>query len=136
MTARSLKTRDVPKSQYVVYFDRAKDFYASMLEAREAGRWSTVGLTAVHCAIALCDALMVYYQGQRSVGEDHLNAVELVSRVPVRGIDSQAANLRRIIAKKNAVAYEDREFRQGEAADICRQAERFFLWASGHLPAV
>jgi len=41
--------------------------------------------------------------------------------------------VRRIIAKKNVVAYENREFRESEASDIFKQTERFYRWAFEYL---
>ena len=35
--------------------------------------------------------------------------------------------------KKNAIAYDNREFRESDASDIFKQAERFYLWAFEYL---
>ncbi len=72
-------------------------------------------------------------QGIRSAGEDHMHALELLMHAPVAGIEKQAAAVRRIIAKKNVIAYENRAFRESDASDISKQAERFYRWAFDYL---
>ncbi|MBF0217891.1 MAG: hypothetical protein HQL30_12990 [Candidatus Omnitrophica bacterium] len=42
---------------------------------------------------------------------------------------------KRIIAKKNLIAYENRAFRQTEALEIFKLTERFYSWAASKLPA-
>ena len=60
-------------------------------------------------------------------------AVELLAHAPIDGIEKQTAVVRRIIAKKNVIAYESREFREGEATDIFKQVERFYRWTFEYL---
>jgi hypothetical protein len=134
MSAKTIKTQSEEKHRYSVHLDKARQFYDTMREAQASGRWAAVGLNAVHCAISVNDALTVFFLQERSAGEDHLLAAELLSRVPLDDVDSQKTNFRRIIAKKNAIAYEGRHFRQKEAEDISKQAERFYQWGIQRLP--
>jgi hypothetical protein len=136
MTAKPLKTRDVPRADYTIYLNRAKEFHGDMRRALDAGHWGTVGLLAVHSVIALCDGLLVFHLGKRSAGEDHRQVVALVSQLPLKGVDAQTANLGRIIAKKHAVAYDERDFRKNEATDIAKQVDRFFQWGLGQFPSL
>lgn len=48
----------------------------------------------------------------------------------------EAGAYKRILAKKNLIAYENRDFRQMEAIDIAKLAERFYEWAALKLPAL
>jgi hypothetical protein len=128
MTPKKLKTRTVEKSDYRIYLAKAKDFYEIMFKAHEAEKWTAVGLNAVHCAISCCDAMLVFHLGIRSIGEDHVQVIDLLSRLPRKGISDEISTFKRIIAKKNVIAYENREFRQSEAADILKLAERFYDW--------
>lgn len=130
---KHLKTWAVNQNEYVVYWNKAEEFYETMQHAFKNRMWTAVGLNAVHCVISSCDALLVKSQGLRSSGEDHMQTVELLARVPVAGVEKQVASVRRIIAKKNAIAYDNREFRESDASDIFKQAERFYLWAFGYL---
>lgn len=130
---KRLKTRAVDQSEYVVYWNKAEEFYDTMQHAYKNRMWTSVGLNAVHCVISSCDALLVKSQGMRAAGDDHMQAVELLGRSPIDGIEKQTAMVRRIIAKKNVIAYESREFRETDASDIFKQTERFYKWAFEYL---
>lgn len=134
MTPKHLKTKPVEKGDYRVYLKKAKDFYDTMFEAQKAGKWTAVGLNAVHCAISCCDAMLVFHLGLRSIGEDHMQVADLLTRLPQKGTNSEITTLKRIIAKKNVIAYENREFRQTEAMDIFKLTERFYNWVLSNLP--
>lgn len=136
MTAKKLKTVNVEKNDYKIFLKKAKDFYEVMLSARDIGKWTAVGLNAVHCAISCCDAMLTFHLGVRSSGEDHMQAVDLLMRLPLNVDDGEANTFKRIIAKKNLIAYECREFRQAEAIDILKLAERFYRWTTSKLPAL
>lgn len=130
---KHFKTRAVNQNEYVVYWNKAEEFYDSMQHAYQNRMWTAVGLNAVHCVISSCDAVLVKSQGIRSAGEDHMQALELLARSPVEGIEKQTATVRRIIAKKNVIAYENREFRESDASDIFKQTERFYHWTFEYL---
>ncbi len=135
MTAKKMKTIHVEKGDYKVFLKKAKDFYEVMLSARDTENWTAVGLNAVHCAISCCDAMLTLHLGIRSAGEDHMQAVDLLTRLPQASEGGEANTFKRIIAKKNLIAYENREFRQAEAIDILKLAERFYRWNTSKLPA-
>ena len=105
----------------------------TMQHAYKNRMWTSVGLNAVHCVISTCDSLLVKSQGIRATGDDHLQLVELLGRSPVEGVEKQAATVRRIIAMKNVIAYENREFRESDTSDIFKQVERFYKWAFEYL---
>lgn len=134
MTAKKLKTVNVAKNDYKVFLKKAKDFYEVMLNARDTENWTAVGLNAVHCAISCCDALLTFHLGMRSSGEDHMQAVDLLLRLPSDIEDGEANAFKRIIVKKNLIAYECRDFRQTEAIDILKLSERFYRWTASKLP--
>lgn len=135
MTPKKLKTQAVEKSEYKIFLKKAKDFHDIMFTARDSGNWTAVGLNAVHCAISCCDAMLVFHLGIRSVGEDHMDAAELLSRIPKEAASEEIATFKRIVAKKNMIAYENREFRQSEAFDIVKMTERFYEWVTSSLGA-
>ena len=127
------KTRAVDQSEYTAYWNKAEEFYDTMQHAYKNRMWTSVGLNAVHCVLSSCDALLVKSQGIRAAGDDHMQAVELLGRSPIDGVEKQTATVRRIIAKKNVIAYENREFRESDASDIFKQAERFYRWSFEYL---
>ena len=130
---KHLKTRAVDQSEYTVYWNKAEEFYDTMQHAYKSRMWTSVGLNAVHCVISSCDALLVKSQGIRAAGDDHMQAVELLGRSRIDGVEKQTTAVRRIIAKKNVIAYENREFRESDASDIFKQTERFYNWAVEYL---
>ena len=130
---KQLKTKAVAQSEYVIFWNRAEEFYESMQHAYQNRMWASVGLNAVHCVISVCDALLVKSQGLRAAGDDHMQAVELLGHASIEGIEKQKGTVRRIIAKKNAIAYDNKEFRERDASDIFKQAERFYQWAFEYL---
>lgn len=136
MMAKRKKIVSVEKNDYKIFLKKAKDFYEITLKARDTGNWTATGLNAVHCAISCCDAMLIFHLGIRSAGEDHMQAVDLLARLPSTIEGGEAATFKRIIAKKNLIAYENREFRQAEAIDILKLAERFYRWTTSKLPAL
>ena len=136
MTPKKTKTINVDKSDYKIYLKKAGDFYEMMHKAQDSLIWTAVGLSAVHCAISCCDALLTFYLGIRSGGEDHTQVVDLLSRITKFSGTPEISTFKRIIAKKSIIAYECREFRQSEAIDITKLAERFYEWVILNLPKV
>ncbi|MDE2009983.1 MAG: hypothetical protein KGJ09_07900 [Candidatus Omnitrophica bacterium] len=126
MTAKILKTVSVKQTEYISHLNKATDFYQGMKLSQEQGLWHSTGLNAVHCAISLSDALAIYFLAKRFSGEDHRQASDLLSRIPADNVVQQGRNFEKIIAKKHMIAYEGREFRPSEAAEIAQQAERFY----------
>ena len=131
---KKTKVQQINKGDYVIYLNKAEEFYETMQQAYKKRMWTAVGLNAVHCAISSCDAILVYSKGLRSFGENHMQVLDLLTQAPaIVGISKQVASVRRIIAKKNVIAYENREFRQSDAVDILKQTERFYNWAFTYL---
>jgi len=131
MTARRSATRRIDRTHAVGFFRKATEFLESMRQALAAGRWNTVGLSAVHCAISACDAVLVYYTEQRSAGPDHEAAAYLLGSLPkVPDVKPKAETLRRILHEKHLIEYEDRSFTAREAAELAKLTERFYAWAA------
>jgi len=136
MTPKKIKTIDVEKSDYKVFLRKAKDFYDIMLTARDTENWTATGLNAVHCAISSCDAVLTFHLGIRSISDNHMEAVELLLRLPSLVEGGEVNTYKRIAAKKNLIAYENRDFRQVEAIEITKLTDRFYGWATSKLPAL
>jgi hypothetical protein len=64
-----------------------------------------------------------------------MQVADLLTRLPQKEVSSEITTLKRIIAKKNLIAYENREFHQSEAIDILKLTERFYNWVLSNLPA-
>lgn len=136
MAPKKIKTQTIEKRDYKIFLKKGKDFYNIMLTARDTENWTAVGLNAVHCAISCCDTMLAFHLGIRSISDDHMDVVDLLQRIPQFHNNVELNTFKRIIAKKSIVAYENREFRQVEALDILKLAERFYNWTTSNLPAV
>jgi len=134
MTAKKIKTRKIERSKYVVYLKKAEEFYRTMLEAKREKRWNAVGLNAVHCAISACDAILVFYLGIRSSSEQHEDVINLLSSISnISNGTEKSKTLANILAKKNLVEYEDRDFLENEAETLTKLTTRFFDWVKDRL---
>ncbi|OGL44150.1 MAG: hypothetical protein A2149_09035, partial [Candidatus Schekmanbacteria bacterium RBG_16_38_11] len=117
------------RSNYKTYLKKAGEFYATMLQAKEMAKWNAVGLNAVHCAISSSDAMLVFYSGIRSSGDDHMAVIDLLSTsLKLSDTKSKCETLRKILVKKSIIEYEDRDFTQKEALEILKRTERFYNW--------
>jgi len=124
-----MRIRKVNSAKANVYWEKAKEFYETMLETFNAGRWNSAGLEGVHCAISVTDALLAKKVGLRSIGKSHFDVLELVIKnIKDERASEQVERLRKIINKKNLVEYEDREFSQKEAESLVKDVERYFNW--------
>ena len=134
MTPMNIKTASVDKADYIIYLNKANDFYEMAQKANDSENWTGIGLNTVHCAISCCDALLAFYLGVRSISDNHMDAVDLLIRIPKVKSSGEAGAFKRIVAKKNLIAYECREFRRSEALEILKMTERFYKWTLSSLP--
>lgn len=131
MAAKKIKTKAIARSDYKTYLKKASEFYDTMVQAKERGKWNAVGLNAVHCAISSSDAMLVFYAGIRSTSDDHLSAIDLLSKslsVRLPEVKSKCETLRKILVQKSIIEYENRDFTQKEALEILKLTERFYTW--------
>jgi len=129
MVAKKIQTKAVERSEYRTYLKKANEFDEVMLQAKEMSKWNAVGLNAVHCAISSSDAMLVFYAGIRSMSDDHLAVIDLLSNsVKFPDVKSKCETLRKILVKKSIIEYEDRDFTQKEALKILKLTERFYTW--------
>lgn len=129
---RHYKTRFVSKSGYAVFFKKAKEFYQTMYQAEKAENWNAVGLNGVHCVISLIDAILVRHAGIRSAEEEHMVVVDLLTSAvgeKIKEITQKSQTARRVIAKKNLIEYDNRDFTKSEALEMIKQVQRFYEWA-------
>lgn len=125
----ALRTENVARARAGVYLRKAQEFLAAMRAARQAGQWNAVGLTAVHAVISGADAVTVRFLELRSRGPGHEEAVELLRRLPVAGVEDAARTFLEVVRAKGLVEYEDRLFAEDEALATGKKAERFLRWA-------
>ena len=130
--ARHYKTKPINESDHHLYLKKAKEFYQTMYQAEKAENWNAAGLNGVHCVISLIDAILVRHSGMRSIDKDHMAAADLLNSAAgnrIDGLIQKSHAARRIIAKKNLIEYENRDFIRNEALDMIKQVQRFYDWA-------
>ncbi len=135
MIAKKTKFKKIEPGEYLNYFRKSRDFHRAMRLAYEKGNWNSAGLEAVHCVISANDALLTFYRKVRSTSPDHREAVRLlIESIKTPDARRNAQHLRKVIAKKNLIEYEERLFTQKEAIEIIKHTERFFAWVKSMLP--
>ena len=128
------RTEVVPKSGYVVYLERAREFETQMNRAAADEAWNSVGLLGVHCVISACDALTVQRSGQRWSGEDHAGVLGMVSSLNLLDATHALRQISRVLEVENRVEYESRKFTAKEAEGLRQSVSRVLRWVSSLLP--
>lgn len=125
-------TKSVNESDYTVYLKKAREFYQTMYQAEKSENWNAAGLNGVHCIISLIDTLLVRHAGMRSTEDDHMAVIDLLTSVvakKIKEVTQKSQSARRVIAKKNLIEYENRDFNRNDALDMIKQVQRFYEWA-------
>ena len=131
-----MKTSDVEKSLYVNYLERAEQCIRAAETSFSKEDWTASTITAIHCCIAACDAMCVYFLGRRYAGEDHANAIKLFITIKPddEQIKTNSNRFIRIIRIKNMAEYEERLVFKSEAEKALKDCERFLEYAKKKLP--
>jgi len=128
------KTRKVSKRDAQTFISKAGQFLRTMEKAVEAGDWDAVGLNAVHSVISAADAVTAFRAGFRSAEQDHKMLADVLEDIVGESASKSVRHLKAVLAKKNAIEYEQRRLTPKEAADVAEQARRFVSWAREKLP--
>jgi len=139
--------KSIEQSSEVRHFRaRADSFFAaardlSELEPTEeaSGTHSyrpAVGLLAVHCCIALADAVLVATEGERGKGQDHAEAARrLDSLCTVHKIDRRGLkHFKWLLRNKNRFAYDNSRVEPAEFVDAKIKMEQFYAWVYEQFP--
>ncbi len=132
--SKNIPAAKISKQLFRPYLEKAAEFYQLMKVAEEKCLWNGVGLNAVHCSISACDALTTFYLGERSKSQKHSDVVILLERIALEEIKERVRQVTAILAIKNLVEYEAREFHKTDAQRILIQTERLYRWITGNLP--
>jgi len=135
MSPKKRSTRPVSEQDALSYLKKAEEFYLTMAEAFQKGRWNAAGLAGVHCAISATDAILGKKARVRSSGEGHLEAVQLLKlHIKDPNVGTQSQRLYRVLGEKSSVEYDSREFREAEAAAVVKDVGRYFEWVKTYFP--
>lgn len=118
------RTQPLPKSRYLVYLERAKEFSKQMERAASERAWNSVGLLGVHSVISACDALTIRLGGRRWRGQSHSGVLDVVRDLNLSDPDPLMRQIADILEMKSEVEYEDRVFTEKEAVELKRTSEQ------------
>ena len=135
MTSR-LKTSDVTKSLYTNYLKRAEECIHAARNSFTNQEWNAATINAIHCCIAACDAMCVYFLGKRYAGENHEDVVKLFKTIKKNDeeLNKNINRIIRIISIKNMAEYEERLVYRFEAERVLKNCERFLEYVKKNLP--
>jgi hypothetical protein len=121
----------VERSRYREYRQVAEHFHQAAEASIELEYWTAAGVLVVHSAIAFADALCIKSSGQKSVGEDHEDAIALLDDVIAGSPEKTKAlnQLRRIIEEKTRVSYMGDLYSPAETREMWKRLGRFREWA-------
>ena len=128
---RTTTRKAVDRAKSADYLTVADNFFKAAELAREFEYWNAAGLLIVHAAIAFADAICVKLGGVKSRGEDHHEAIALLSKLTaVSQEQKQALNqFRRIVDHKTSVSYAGDVYGRKDVELLWRLAARFRDWA-------
>lgn len=121
------RTRDVTKSLYTNFLKKAEECFHAAKTSCTTQEWNAATINAIHCCIAACDTMCVYFLGKRHAGENHSDAISLFKTIKTgdEEINTNANRILRILRIKNVAEYEERLIYKSEAEKILKDCERF-----------
>lgn len=129
------KTRDVNKAAYLNYLKRAEECFNAAQHSLQEQEWNASAINAIHCCIAACDAMCVYFLGKRHSGDRHNDAAVLFKTIKSTDeYNTNANRILRVLRMKNMAEYEDRLVYKSEAEKIFKDCERFLAFVKEKLP--
>jgi len=134
--ARRFKTCDVAKLFFSNHLKKAKECFSAAQNSLHEGAWNAAVINSIHCCIAACDAMCVYFLGKRNAGDDHNSSATLFKTIKADDeINENANRILRILRVKNMAEYEERLVSKSEAEKIFKDCERFLEFVEKQLPA-
>jgi hypothetical protein len=130
MAPKEIHTKKVSRERYVIYWEKALEFFESMIDAAQKRNWNAAGLAGVHCCISATDALLVKHAGVRSSSDSHQDVVGLLqSKIRDSDVAKQARRLGEVLAQKNIIEYIDKSYTEADAMALKVSVERYIEWA-------
>ena len=114
------RVQAIPKHRAAVYLNRARNLLRTMELAEKEANPDGMATSAVQAAIALGDAYTIHFRQERSRGQDHQEVIVLVARCATPRRGDVGPLLSRILARKNAVEYEDRAVTPDDAQELAK----------------
>lgn len=129
------RVRVVDRGSAPKYAQVAESFLESAgalaaLAGADEGYGNAIALLSTHAAIAWADAVSIRHAEQKATDGDHEQAAAVL-RDSVRNLLTAPAEkaLRRVLAEKDAIAYQGRYYPLAQGVKVLEQAKKFARWA-------
>jgi len=122
---KKIKTRDIEKSMYVNYLQKAVEGITAAENAMEKRLYNAVAVSAIHAVISAADAYCVYGLSRRCASEDHKDTEYLIRTTPFPDREKAVVSKKylSVIRTKNMAEYEERLVKSNEAEKVLREAK-------------
>lgn len=129
--ARRTNRTPVPRDQAGGYAAKAENFMRAAELARDGGLFDSAALLYIHGSIAYADAACIHIGQVKSTSDQHMDAAHLLAEVAARssGRDDALLHFRKLIVRKNAVAYDSPPVKPADLEALRSHAHRFRDWA-------
>jgi len=132
-----VETQKVEKHLYSNYLKKAQEYLDGMKNELANERWNLAAIAGIHCAISACDALTIFFLGKKHKGIKHADAARLLASI--EGLDSKelgekSSQFISILDFKTPVEYDKTLFKESDARELAKRAERFYDWVKEKLP--
>lgn len=130
----SIPRKEVRKSEYLTYLQKAEEFLAEARDALLKGRFNTAAACAAHSAMNALDSLTVHRLGACHAGPRHLDAILMLKHLEIPQKGGAEVKFKAAVGLKSVAEYEDRLAGKGESEAAVRKAEQFLKWVKENLP--
>lgn len=125
------RVKFVSRERYNVFLNRARQYKSAMEASYEQGDYDACIGSAVHCIIAVVDAISVLVLGKKSSAQNH-NEIALMLKEIKTSNESEKAKtcdlLLQIIGMKTLAEYEDKNMSKAEAEKAKRICEKVYTF--------
>jgi len=129
----SARSREVSREKYVHFRDKAVEYYETMKDAHEKGKYNACVSNAVHCVICSVDAFTVFRLGKKSASQNHAEVVLLLKETRTSDESEKSRLCQKVlqlIEMKTPAEYEDRKMSKAEsekAVSLCEKIHSYIL---------
>lgn len=130
-----MKTVNVSKNLYGNYMRKAQECLDAARDASAKQNNNAAVINAIHCGISASDALLVFFKGIRSSGQNHNETISLLRTLDFNKeeMNNKTRQLQHLLQIKNAAEYEERLMTSGDSENAVRDSERFYSWVKEKL---
>lgn len=128
---KKVTTKAVSKEGYRTRLEQAQGrIENATLLATSTDSQDSAAVLAVQGAIAAADALTTYFLEERCSSQRHEDAVQVLKRLKLDGIQAAGTNLARILSQKSTIEYGMTQVKSQDAKKLVERARKFVEYAS------